>query len=110
MTQGILSVAEAELNIEANGPVRRGEVLEKDTAEHWVRRVGITMESDIATERVFRNEHGGGLLDIAPRWTFRRGRTATEGGWNWLVYNSGVSVTAGATAQLLATHYGVWVD
>ncbi len=111
MTQGILSVAESEVNIETNGPIRMGEKIAEEAASRWVRRVGITIGPTVnETERVFRNKYGGGLLEINPRWTFRRGRTATEGGWNWLVYNSGTTLTTGATVQILCTHYGVWVD
>ncbi len=111
MTQGILSAAESEAAIESNGPIRMGERLEMEVAERWVRRVGITVGPTVnETERVFRNEQNGGLLSLKPRWTFRRGRTATEGGWNWAVYNSGETLTTGGTVQVLATHYGVWVS
>ncbi len=61
------------------------------------------------TERVMRNKYGGPLLEIEPRWTFRRGRTATNGGWNWGIYNDGVTITTGGLLNILATHYGVWV-
>ncbi len=111
MAQGILSDAEQEANIELDGPIRLGEKIEEEIASRWVRRVGITDTPTVnETERVFRNKYGGALLDIEPRWTFRRGRTATEGGWNWSVYNSGVTLTAGAVVKILATHYGVWVN
>ncbi len=110
MAQGILSVAEMEANIELNGPVRLGEKIEEEVASRWVRRVGITTGPTVnETERVFKNKHGGALLNIEPRWTFRRGRTASEGGWNWGVYNDGVTLTAGGIVRILATHYGVWV-
>ncbi len=113
LSQGILATADQELNIEQNGPIRLGERIEEEVADRWVRRVGITDNAATAgtglTERSFINRYNGGLLEIEPRWTFRRGRTATEGGWNWAVYNSGATLTVGATAQVLATHYGVWV-
>ncbi len=111
MSQGILTDAETEANIEQNGPLRLGEKVEEEIASRWVRRVGITTGPTVnETERVFTNKYGGGLLEIEPRWTFRRGRTATEGGWNWAVFNSGVVLTTGTTVHLLATHYGVWVS
>ncbi len=110
LTQGTLTDAEAEANIEQNGPLKLGNVVEEEVAERWVRRVGITMAPTVnETERVFTNKWGGALLEIEPRWTFRRARTATDGGWNWAVFNSGVVLTTGATVHLLATHYGVWV-
>ncbi len=111
MTEGSLTSAQVEENIEQNGPLRQGDQVEEEIASRWVRRVGITVGPTVnETERVFRNENSGGLLKINPRWTFRRGRTATEGGWNWAVYNDGATVTTGIVVQLLATHYGVWVS
>ncbi len=111
MTQGILSESEAEQNIELDGPVRMGEKIDEEIASRWVRRLGITIGSTVnETERIFTNKYGGGLLNIEPRWTFRRGRTASEGGWNWGVYNGGVTLTTGTIVNVIATHYGVWVD
>ncbi len=111
MTQGILTTAESEVNIEQNGPLRLGEKIEEEIASRWVRRVGIVTTPTVnEVERTFENKYGGSLLNLEPRWTFRRGRTASEGGWNWLVYNDGITITTGATVRILATHYGVWVD
>ncbi len=109
MTQGELTLALAEANIEGNGPNSPGDRDNIEIAERWVRRVGMTSGGDVATERVMLNEHGGPLLKINPRWTFRRRRTATQGGWNWGIYNDGATITSGASARVLATHYGVWV-
>ncbi len=109
LTEGDLTSAESEANIEQNGPLRLGAQIEEEIASRWVRRVGITLGTEVSTEHVFSNEYGGGLLKIEPRWTFRRGRTGTEGGWNWQVYNDGVLLTTGGTVRILATHYGVWV-
>ncbi len=110
MTEGDLSVSEAEVNIEQNGPRRLGEQIEEEVATRWVRRIGATIGPTVnETERVFRNKWNGPLLEATPRWTFRRGRTAAAGGWNWLVYNSGVTLTTGVVIDLTATHYGVWV-
>ncbi len=110
MIEGDLSAAQAEAKIEQDGPVRLGQQIEEEIASRWVRRVGITIGPTVnETERVFTNNHGGGLLELKPRWTFRRGRTATEGGWNWGVYNSGATLTTGTIVDILCTHYGVWV-
>ncbi len=109
MSQGDLTSAEAEVNIEQNGPNRLGDKILEEVASRWVRRVGITQGAEVVTEHVFLNKYGGGLLELEPRWTFRRGRTAVDGGWNWGVYNDGTILTTGATARILATHYGVWV-
>ncbi len=111
MIEGDLDNALAEANIEQNGPLRLGDQDREEIASRWVRRVGITMmATPNETEAVFTNAHGGGLLDLEPRWTFRRARTATDGGWNWGVYNDGATLTTGANVNILATHYGVWVS
>lgn len=110
MTEGDLSVSESEVNIEQNGPLRLGQQIEEEVASRWVRRIAATLEVEGQTTVPMVNKYGGPLLEATPRWTFRRGRTGTEGGWNWVVYNDGVVLTTGATVGILATHYGVWVD
>ncbi len=110
MAQGELSAAEQEANIETNGPVSSQDRTNAELAERWVRRLAILSGNTATnTERVMRNENNGGLLKFQPRWTFKRRRTASSGGWNWSIYNDGVTITTGATARILATHYGVWV-
>ncbi len=110
MAEGDLTAAQQEANVEQNGPVRLGQQIEEEIASRWVRRIGMTMAPTVnETERVFVNKYGGPLLDLEPRWTFRRARTGVEGGWNWSIYNSGVTLTSGTVIDLIATHYGVWV-
>ncbi len=112
MANGDLNAASIEATIEQNGPQARNDRDRQEIAERWVRRIGITGEqsSTVVSTRLFRNEHNGGLLELKPRWTFVRRRTAADGGWSWAIYNNGVTLTTGATVHLLATHYGVWVD
>ncbi len=109
MTQGELDAALVEANIELSGPVSPGDRSGIEVAERWVRKVGMTRGNEVSTEHVLTNESGGPLLHWTPRWTFRRRRTSTEGGWNWAIYNDGASLTTGATARITGTHYGVWV-
>ncbi len=110
MSEGDLTDAGVEANIEQNGPVSRGDQVATEVASRWVRRVGITIGPTVnETERVFTNEYGGGLLTLKPRWTFIRRRTANEGGWDWSIYNDGATLTTGATLFIIATHYGVWL-
>ncbi len=110
MTNGDLLAAEVEATLETNGPIASNDRVNQEVAERWVRRVGITGGPTVnEVERVMRNEHNSGLLSFNPRWTFKRRRTATEGGWNWAVYNDGQALTTGGTANIIATHYGVWV-
>ncbi len=110
MTEGDLTAAEAEEKIELDGPRRMGDQVAEEMASRWVRLFGITTGPTVnETERVFRNKYGGGILELNPRWTFRRGRTVGNGGWNWACYNSGATITTGAIVDIVATHYGVWV-
>ncbi len=111
MTEGELSAASVEANIELNGPVSGGDRAAIEVASRWVRRVATSPNQTVnLTERMMVNEYGGSLLSFKPRWTFHRRRTGAEGGWNWGVYNDGVTLTTGATCRILATHYGVWVS
>ncbi len=111
MTEGSLDAPQVEANIEQNGPLRLGDKTEEEIASRWVRRVACTVGPTVnETERVMRNKYNGPLIEMTPRWTFRRGRTGTEGGWNWACYNEGITITTGATLKILATHYGVWVS
>ncbi len=110
MANADLTAAQIEATIEQNGPQASNDRDRQEIAERWVRRVGTSPNGTVnLTERMFENEHGGSLLTINPRWTFKRRRTVTDGGWKWAVYNDGVVLTTGATANILATHYGVWV-
>ncbi len=110
MIEGDLDNALAEANIEQNGPLRMGDKDKEEIASRWVRRVAVSPNDTVNNvERAMLNKYGGPLLDIEPRWTFRRGRTATEGGWNWGIYNDGATLTTGAQCRITATHYGVWV-
>ena len=110
MAEGDLDAAAVEVNIEQNGSVRLGQQAEEEIASRWVRRVVVSPNDTVNnTERAMLNEHGGALLTLTPRWTFRRARSATDGGWNWGIYNDGETITTGAMAWVLATHYGVWV-
>ncbi len=110
MTEGLLTVAQVEGNLELNGPVAPRDTTAMEIASRWVRTIGTTIGTEVSTEHSFTNSEGGALLKVTPRWTFQRRRTATEGGWNWVVYNNGKILTTGAACQLKATHYGVWVN
>ncbi len=110
MTEGELDASEIEANIELNGPLRSGDQDLEEIASRWVRLVGTSPNDTVNnTERNLINKHGGHIMDVTPRWTFRRARTATDGGWNWVIYNNGVTLTTGATCRIKAVHFGVWV-
>ncbi len=110
MTEGELTAAQIEEVVELSGPVALGDADAEEIASRWVRLMGVSPNNVVnATERSFENKQGGLILETNPRWTFRRRRTVSEGGWNWAVYNNGVTLTTGATVRIKATHYGVWV-
>ncbi len=109
MTEGDLDDALIEANIELNGPQAPGDPDNEEVASRWVRLVATSDNNDIPTERMMVNEKGGSIIEFTPRWTFRRRRTVGQGGWNWSMYNNGVTITTGAVARIFATHYGVWV-
>ncbi len=110
MGAGDLTEPSTEANIEQNGPVSRGDPAAEEVASRWVRLVAVSPNDTVNnTERSMLNERGGAIITVKPRWTFSRRRTAVDGGWNWGVYNNGVTITTGATCRILATHYGVWV-
>ncbi len=110
MTEGDLTDAQVEENIEQSGPVRLGDTIAEEIADRWVRRVAVSPNDTVNnTERAMLNETGGALIEVEPRWTYRRARTATSGGWNWAMYNDGVTLTSGTLCSITCTHYGVWV-
>ena len=110
MSEGELTDAQVEQVIESSGPVDPGDADLNEIASRWVRLVGTSSNNVVnATERNFINKQGGHIMETNPRWTFRRRRTAADGGWNWIVYNNGVLLTTGAVLRIKARHYGVWV-
>ncbi len=111
MAQGELTDALIEENIEQNGPLSPGDRDQIEIADRWVKRVAVSSNDTVNnTERSMLNGYGGPMITFTPRWTFRRRRTAADGGWNWAVYNNGATLTTGTICRILATHYGVWVD
>ncbi len=108
LTEGLLTVAQVEGVMELNGPLAPRDTAAMEIASRWVRTCGVTSH-EVSEEANFHSKYDGPMLEVTPRWTFQRRRTATEGGWNWVVYNNGKLLTTGATVQIKATHYGVWV-
>ncbi len=103
MVDGDLSLAEFEASIELAGPVGPNDTVIADLAERWSMRIG---EIPFIGE----NEGPGSLLnrgipiEKVIRWTFARAK-----GWNWIAYNEGTALTTGATIEVRAKHFGVWV-
>ncbi len=110
LVQQDLSLAEAEACIETEGPVGPSDRTAMETAERFVRYIGaIDPATGIsATEKQMVDGYTGAPLMVAkPRWTFPN--VSTEVSWNWMIFNLGATLTTGATLQLKATHYGVWL-
>ncbi len=108
LINGDLSLAEAEAKIETEGPVSRHDRIGAETAERFVRKVGFLGNNvdPASTTQVFLDVHTGAPMCTAkPRWTF--GHTTS---WQWMIYNHGLTLTTGATAQLKVENFGVWVE
>ncbi len=103
MANGDLVEADIENCLETNGPTDRNDRDSAENAERWVHLLGV-MSRAVGTEEMFENDQGGHILVAKPRWSF-----SNPEGWKYFVYNDGVVLTTGATVELMATHYGVWV-
>ncbi len=109
MMNSDLTTAEALATINLNGPLFRNDRVPTEIAERFVRYVGVfdSMNGIPPSETIMylRNETGGFIHKLKPRWTFTKDAT-----WAWLIVNrSGAAMTTGATLRSTLTHYGVWL-
>ncbi len=105
MANGELTAAEVEESLEADGPLNRNDAVATARALRKVKTLGFSVAAPNAnTVMLIQNENGGRLITSKDRWTY-----SDPEGWDYWVYNLGSTLTTGATMQLLATHYGVWV-
>ncbi len=105
LMNGNLTLAEAEGQLEADGPTDRNDRTLIEAAERFVKVIGLVEQPDPAgTEAVFRGVEGGPIIEKTIRWTF-----SDNDGWAWLIYNTGDTLTTGATVFLQAKHFGVWL-
>ncbi len=106
IASGDFSAAEIEEALEVNGPTNRGQQIENERAMRNVRILGVADPNDPAsTQVVFRDINTNAPMMISKhRWTY-----SNPSGWDWFVYNLGGSLTTGATVQLIAKHFGVWL-
>ncbi len=105
MANGELSAAEIEECLEAIGPLDRNDRVAHERAMRKVDTLGVLKQpSASSTEGSFENAQGGRIMTSTKRWTY-----SDPEGYTYWIYNLGPALTTGATAQLLATHYGVWV-
>lgn len=107
LINGDLTLAEAEAKIEQNGPTARGQRVEMEVAERFVKKVGYSNPGRNPTVQagIVDAFTGAPICTTKPRWTFSE---ATS--WQWLLYNHGIVLTTGATLQLKTESFGVWVE
>ncbi len=104
-----LSVAEIAAAILINGPLDRNDRDGHEKAMRNVKLVSSLMEpgeDSSNVERMFRNGAGGPITEVKHRWTY-----SNPEGWCWFIFNgTGAAITTGASVELIATNYGVWVS
>ncbi len=106
LVDGDLSLAEAELAIEENGPLGPNDNIAAERAMRPVFRVPavpVMAGADPIASGAVNNASFIAVLN--PRWTF----AASGKAWNWMVYNNGTALTTGSTVRFTNKLFGVWV-
>ncbi len=102
-----LTAALIEASLETGGPRFRGDRDFEELAERFTKMLGQTQQTQVSgIETSIRGPDGGSPTETILRWSFPLGAA----GWNWWIYNLGTTLTTGASVNILATHYGVWLD
>ncbi len=104
IANGNLSAAEIEESIEAGGPLTSTDRIVQEKADRFYKLVATASESSASDEISMQGPDGGSPIEFVLRWTF-----SDTDSWAWFFYNLGLTLTTGATARLIATHYGVWL-
>ncbi len=99
-----LSVAEIAEAINLSGPVSRNDALQSERAERAVWLISALTMPAAQTEGRFTGEGGGPMITWKKRWSF-----FDPQGWIFFIWNEGAAIQTGATARVVATHYGVWL-
>ncbi len=99
-----LSTAEIAEAINLSGPVDRNDNVNTERAMRPVWLISALDELGGATVGRFHGKSGGSMMEWKKRWTF-----SNPEGWVFFVWNEKAALTTGATARLVATHYGVWL-
>jgi len=111
LANGDLTINEVDECIDRNGPLSASDRIGKEVSQRFVDLVGKADPSGGAGTEVVMvgagpNGSFGPVMMPTPRWTF-----GDDGdGWNWVIRNTGTSLTTGALTHLKATNYGVWVN
>ncbi len=107
IANGALTIAQIKAAIETNGPIDANDRANKETAERFVKIVGVLRLLPDQTSGVkgyFVGENNSPMIEVKPRWTFNNPE-----GWNWFLFNNGSTLTTGAAVRLQAVNYGLWV-
>lgn len=106
IANGELSVTEIADCLKANGPTDLNDRANQELAERNVKVLSASnpLFDSAGTHRPFIGNEGGPLIVSKHRWTY-----SNPEGWNFFIFNDGLTLTTGATARLLATHFGLWV-
>lgn len=112
IANGELSNTEIAQAVTAQGPLDRNDRTAAERASRFVKIVGAAVPvpvhvSSSATKQncYFAGKDGGPIITFNPRWTF-----SDPEGWVWFIFNNtGSAMVTGATARLIAKHFGVWV-
>ncbi len=99
-----LTVAEIAEAINQSGPVDRNDNVANERAMRPVWLISALDELGGAVVGRFHGDAGGSRIEWKKRWTF-----SNPEGWIFFIWNESAALTTGATARLVATHYGVWV-
>ncbi len=103
IADGDLTTSEIEVAIELNGPFGPNDSVNIAIADRFTKLMG-AVDRETGTEAIFENDEGGHMMSETIRWTFARTK-----GWSYFVYNMGGQFTTGATVDLRAKSFGVWV-
>ncbi len=101
IANGELTVGEIAEAILADGPSDRNDRVKQERSERFVKVFGSLND----LQHLFRGENGGHMLICKPRWSF-----SDPEGWDLFIFNNGTQLTTGATAKLVATYYGLWLQ
>ncbi len=99
-----LSVAEIAEAINLSGPVSRNDALQSERAERAVWIISALDEIEAGSVGRFHGRDGGPMIEWKKRWSF-----FDPQGWIFFIWNEDADLTTGATARVVATHYGVWL-
>ena len=106
IANGELTIAEIAETLQTDGPADFSDREGTERAERFVKVISQFEQSDqTKTNGIFRNENGGPIIVIKPRWSF-----SNTNGWNFFLYNDGANAfSTGAVVRLIMTHFGVWI-